>query len=130
MKQISLMNPSKETDNKLRWQADADGVLFKIYVPKARVPQPWPKRIVVRVREVQSADPTHRPSLSQDPKRPIVAIVEKVTEHTDTIRFAPRGDRRDWEIGEPYIPRKLLPDGNIGAVQIEIEWDYSAGTWS
>ena len=50
MKEISMlhqMQPSKETDNKLRWEAcDQD---FKLYIPKWRVPQPWPIRIVVRL---------------------------------------------------------------------------------
>ena len=39
----------KETDNKVRWTADVDGVTFSLYVPKWRVPEPWPSRIRVTV---------------------------------------------------------------------------------
>jgi hypothetical protein len=34
MPEIALMNPSKETDNKLRWWADVEGVPFKLYIPE------------------------------------------------------------------------------------------------
>ena len=63
-------------------------------------------------------------------ERPIVAIVDEVTEHTKTVRFAPRGKQEEWEIGEPYIPYSLLPDPLPRTVQVEVRWDRSAGTWS
>jgi hypothetical protein len=44
MGEVALMDPSKTTDNKLRWQADVEGVNFKLYIPKWRVPRPWPIR--------------------------------------------------------------------------------------
>jgi hypothetical protein len=34
MTEITPMDPSKETDNKLRWKADVSGVEFKLYIPK------------------------------------------------------------------------------------------------
>lgn len=39
----------KETENKLRWVVDVDGVAFKFYIPQRFVPQPPPKRIVVGI---------------------------------------------------------------------------------
>ena len=137
MAEIALMNPSKETDNKLRWQADVEGVSFKLYIPKKRVPRPWPVRILVRVSDVldtaqrQDRTPASTRKLGSSPlERPIGAIVEKVSEHTETVRFAPRGDPKDWEIGEPYIPYSLLPSPSVKTLRIEVEWDRTAGTWS
>jgi hypothetical protein len=134
MIEMILMDPSKETDNKLRWQADVEGVNFELYIPKWRVPQPWPNRILVRISDVSAeAEPQHPPATSASSAsvdRPIFAIVEKVREHTQTVRFAPRGDPKGWHIGEPYIPYNLLPTPDSQALRIEVEWDRSAGTWS
>ena len=131
MIEVALMDPSKETDNKLRWQADVEGVKFQLYVPKWRVPRPWPMRVLVRVGDVQAGGgPLPKPTTSGVLERPIVAIVEKVAEHTRTVRFAPRGDPKDWELGEPYIPYDWLPSPTIEAIRIEVEWDRSGGTWS
>jgi len=64
MVEIALMEPSKETDNKLRWKADVEGVSFKLYVPKWRVPRPWPTRILVRVSEVPAGGEDQPPKFS------------------------------------------------------------------
>ncbi len=128
---MALMDPSKETDNKLRWEADCEGVPFQLYVPKSRVPKPWPKRIRVRVGELQAKEKHQARSARLGPlERPIVAILDKVRDHTQTVRFKPRGDPNDWELGEPYIPRAILPDPEIEVVRIEVQWDRSAGDWS
>ena len=37
------MYSSKQTDLKLRWDSYVDRVLFELYIPKWRVPRPWPK---------------------------------------------------------------------------------------
>src|SRR5437667_4156669 len=108
MVEVALMDPSKTTDNKLRWQAVVEGVNFKLYVPKWRVPRPWPTRILVRISDVpagaQVRDQAATAASSNSLERPICGIVERVREHTQTVRFAPQGDPRDWEMGEPYIP--------------------------
>ena len=134
MSDIALMDPSKETDNKLRWAADVEGVKFQLYIPKWRVPRPWPNRILVRIIDVPAGVETQHPpatsASSASVERPIFQIVEKVREHTQTVRFAPLGDFNEWQIGEPYIPYSLLPSPSAQAVQIEVEWDRSAGTWS
>ena len=134
MVEIALMDPSKETDNKLRWQADVDGVKFKLYIFKWRVPRPWPTSILVRVSDVPAGgEPQHQPATSASSdslERPVCAIIEKVREHTQTVRFAPQGDPTGWEIGEPYIPYSLLSSSSVQTLRIEVAWDRSAGTWS
>lgn len=135
MGEVALMDPSKTTDNELRWQADVEGVNFKLYIPKWRVPRPWPIRILVRVIEMPSVTAQFQdfaPTVDSfdSLERPIRAIVEKIQEHTQTMRFAPTGDPKDWEIGEPYIPYSLLTYSSVQTVRIEVVWDRSAGTWS
>ena len=133
MREITLMNPSKETDNKLRWSAEVDGVVFKLYIPKWRVPTPWPARLKVFVDAQGDAirnDGAHRshsrPRASEDP---VVATVEKVTEHTETVRYRPTGDPDEWETGEPYVPYSLLPTPTPARLRLEVQWDRSEGTW-
>ena len=126
MIEMSLMAPSKETDNKLRWVADVDGVAFQLYVPKWRVPHPWPNRIRVFISE-PSTSPGSSPS--DKPENAIVAIVERVKDHSQTVRFAPAGDPKKWQIGEPYIPYGLLPNPSVQRLRVDVEWDRSAGTW-
>ncbi len=134
MIEVAMMDPSKQTDNKLRWQADVEGVSFKIYIPKWRVPRPWPTRILVRVGEpptgVQLQENVGAGTNSDSLERPIYATVERVSEHTETVRFKPLGDPKSWEIGEPYIPYSLLASPSVPTVRIEVMWDRSAGTWS
>jgi hypothetical protein len=137
MKEVALMHPSKETDNKLRWQSMVEGVSFKLYIPKWRVPRPWPVRIIVSVTNIPKDEGSaggHRSPDSHERvtslEQPIIATLRKVREHTQTVRFAPQGDPDSWEIGEPYIPHSLLPDTSSDAIQIEVRWDRSAGTWS
>jgi hypothetical protein len=126
MIEMSLMSPSKETENKLRWVADVDGIPFQLYIPKWRVPTQWPNRIRVFISEL--SDPQSSRS-SVVPKDPIVVVVERVSEHTQTVRFAPEGDPKEWQVGEPYIPYGLLPTPTSNRLRLEIEWDTSAGTW-
>lgn len=51
MREIVAMSLLNETDNKLRWEADVDGVSFKLYIPKWRVPKPWPDMVKVVIDE-------------------------------------------------------------------------------
>ena len=129
MFKLSLMVPSKETDNKLRWETDVEGVAFKLYIPKWRVPRPWSRLILVRLSAATSSQ-QQVPLCGDDPDSPISAIVERICEHSETARFAPRGDPKDWQIGEPYIPYKILPSDSVRTLRIDIEWDHSAGTWT
>lgn len=125
---MTLMGPSKETDNKLRWQANVDGVEFKLYIPKARVPYPWPKGILVELREPKESERQH--TSPTDLEAPIIAIVGRKSEHSQTARFTPYGDATEWEVGEPYIPYNLLPTPSISDLCIKVTWDRSSGTWN
>src|SRR6266568_4800894 len=130
MREIALMNPSKETDNTLRWSADVEGVPFKLYIPKWRVPAPWPVGLQVVVDE-KATTPQARPKLprpgSPELERPIISIAEKVREHTETVRYKPIGLPDGWESGEPYVPYALLPTPPPDRLRLEVRWDRSAG---
>lgn len=133
MREISLMNPSKETDNKLRWWADVDGISFKLYIPKWRVPVPWPVRLEVVVDQQASSTssvPKAPRAGSSELEHSIIATLEKVQEHTETVRYRPSGDPESWELGEPYVPYTILPTPSPERLRIEVRWDRSAGTWS
>jgi hypothetical protein len=101
MREVTMMNPSKETDNKLRWSADVDGVIFHLYIPKWRVPAPWPVMLEVLVGPL-TASPAMDRSLprpgSPELERPIVTTMEMVMEHTQTVRYRPIGDPKSWEM--------------------------------
>jgi len=132
MRKIALMNPSKETDNKLRWWADVEGVSFKLYIPKWRVPAPWPVGLEVIVDEKTTSPPgvPTQPCVgSPELERPIITIVERVQEHTETIRYRPMGHPDSWEIGEPYVPYTVLPTPPPERLRLEVRWDRSEGTW-
>src|SRR5437899_1417182 len=111
MLEMNIFEAAKETTNKLRWDANVDGTTFSLYIPKWRVPDPWPSRIWVNIfpRRAEGAD---LPNVTQAAihsdstlrHEPIVATVEKVSELSNTIRYAPTGDQSEWEIGEPYVP--------------------------
>jgi len=133
IRQALLMNPSSETANKLRWHVDIEGVPFSLYIPKRRVPMPWPRQIAVSV----SATPMNLggPSYgsvtetSIDPRLPIVALLQLEAERKHTVRYRPLGDVKTWEVGKPYIPYSLLPESAPKLIQLEVRWDFSAGSW-
>lgn len=129
---IIPMHPSKETVGKLRWSAIIDGVTFNMYIPKERVPQPWPARIEVVLSEKPSGrQPTqeHSRAETNELERPIIATVEKDSEHTKTVKYRPIGPDDEWEIGEPYVPFALLPEPVPERLRVEVRWDRSAGSW-
>lgn len=124
---------SKETENKLRWQADVDGVPFELYIPKWRVPLPWPTHIRVAISErgtISSVQPGHAGTAPTEEmlEQPIRVVADRVREQTKTVRFKPRGDKRYWELGEPYIPYSLLPSASVINVHVEVRWARSVGT--
>jgi hypothetical protein len=118
MAEVTLMLRSKETDNKQRWAADVNGVEFKLYIPKHRIPDPFPPSIVVRISPVTGAEPSSVP----DPDQPIRCVVARVCEHTQTVRYCPLGDAKGWQIGEPYIPFGMLPESPPLYLLVEVHW--------
>lgn len=123
---MTLLDAAKETDNKLRWDADVDGVRFSLYIPKWRVPEPWPERIRVTLYEGH-VDPGTRSLLTRTLttaevlKLPIVCHLRSFREHTRTVRYRPVGDPCAWQIGEPYVPAPLT-FGGAAKLTMTVEW--------
>lgn len=136
MLDLRLCHDAKETDNKLRWDVFVReaGTTFSIYIPKWRVPTPWPSRIFVSVtsRRVGEYDAPNLSikSVREAPVRalePIVVSATRYSNHTKTIRFNPDGDNSRWETGSLYIPISLLEDGSDSErVRLIILWDMSS----
>ena len=103
----------KETDNKHRWITDVDGVAFKLYIPRAALPDPPPPRIRVWVEK------DSRRATNANTK----AVVELKEKHSNTIRYAPVGDPKEWQIGEPYIPVTVLDRPWPERLHIAVSWD-------
>src|SRR5579884_3935787 len=99
----------KLTDRKVRWNAEYHGAPFELYIPQWRVREPIPNVVYVDIEAAHPAEgsvsPPERPPSPGASRSTIVALVDKVREHTKTVRYRPRGLPDDWEIGEPYIPQ-------------------------
>jgi hypothetical protein len=129
--EMTFFEASKETENKLRWDTTVGGAIFSQYIPKWRVPQPWPKTIglCLSPRRSGTEDP---PNLSPADVRdhptsrlePIVAIVRRFREHTKTLRYDPVGHPDTWEIGNPYIPY-LLTFEESDFLRLIVLWDLA-----
>ena len=129
MIEMILLHYEKQTDNKLRWDAKVDDTQFELYIPKWRVPEPWPSKIFVEIipitTEQNNSGYMSSDKVKEDPtlaSKPIYADVVMKREHTKTIRYCPEGDKRNWEIGEPYIPKELTHD-KAERLRIYVEWD-------
>ena len=104
----------KETDYKYRWTRDEEGVAFKLYVPQAVVPRPYPSRIRVWVE----TDPRQAASIKANLK----CVVERHDELGDTVRYRPVGEGDTWPIGEPYIPKTVLTKPWPQQLHIAVSW--------
>ena len=120
----------KETENKLRWDADVDETKFEFYIPKWRIPEPYPDTILIRIGMPDEFENKRRFTKEEVEKNPelrknkIYAEVEKVSEHTKTVRFDPVDETENWEIGSPYIPKVVLDEINevIDYLSLSVEW--------
>ncbi len=132
MEALKMMNPSKRTENKLRWTRDVKGTPFHFYIPQSCVPEPRPVQIIVLINHVE---PGFQTSIQRrrNLRRPIVAFVKFDKSCTRTARYEPEGYHDLWEIGQPYIPYEILEKVTPGTIperlRIEVMWDYTAGTW-
>ena len=124
-----LLAYHKETDNKHRWDALVDDTMFELYIPKWRIPDPVPGKILVRIftdKKNALFMRTYTPSeVSDDPdirRQPIFAEVSFTREHTKTFRYDPVGDNNQWEIGSPYIPKSVLEYEKIDTLYLTVEW--------
>lgn len=105
---MTQLDEAKETFNKIRWDAYVGNVIFSLYIPKWRVPEPWPSSIWVKILpRRQGGDDA--PNLSQNDiesnsefkQEPIVATVSRYSSHSRTDRYSPLGPVETWEIGSP-----------------------------
>lgn len=125
-----VMRPSRKTPNTLRWEAhvEKDKKDFELYIPKWRVPKPWPGRIRVRISPHHGEDlevPDRNTYTLESLREPISALVTPTKDHVNTRQYEPSGDREDWQIGFPYIPYSLIPPGSDLLV-IQVEWDLDS----
>jgi hypothetical protein len=60
--EMVLLESRKETENKLRWDAQLTDAAFSLYIPKEQVPDPWPGRIRVRVEALEGRRPGLAPN--------------------------------------------------------------------
>ncbi|NLS78479.1 MAG: hypothetical protein GXY76_14580 [Chloroflexi bacterium] len=120
------LEPSKETVTKLRWSAyvEEDNAPFELYIPKWRVPEPWPGRIRVGIAAYKGKPSAFKESPFSEgrPEDPIRVLVRRVSDLVHSVRYAPLGEPESWQIGEPYIPYSLIPGGADWLV-IEVAWD-------
>ncbi len=124
-----LLTYCKETDNKCRWDALVDDTLFELYIPKWRIPDPVPGKVLIRIFTNKKNVPfskTYTPDdASENPdvrKEPIFAEVEFTEEHKKTFRYDPTGDNKKREIGSPYIPKSVLEFEKIEKLYLNVEW--------
>lgn len=117
---LLTLGVTKETDNKLRWDVDVEGVRFSLYVPKVHVPSPPPQQLRVRIA---AGDAGQR---QRSDNAALNAVVTRVDDKTRTVRYRPTGDAEDWQIGEPYIPYGVLdaisPSQTPEKLTISVEW--------
>jgi hypothetical protein len=129
MIEMALLRPSKETQNKLRWSShiEKDDAPFHLYIPKWRVPEPWPGRISVGIEPFSSkpSDFAQSPYDSENLDNQIEVLVKRIEVHTRTVKYAPFGDEKEWQIGEPYIPFSLIPPDSDFLI-IEVKWDLES----
>lgn len=124
MIEMVLLGPSKETDAKLRWSTHVkkDDAPFHLYIPKWRVPEPWPGRVYVAIQAFEGDASMFVLSPCRPLESSIRVLVQPVSDRTRTRRYAPLGDKSQWQMGQPYIPYSLIP-ANSHLLLIEVQWD-------
>lgn len=119
------------TDNKVVYHTREYAERFTLYIPKWRVPLPWPEKIRFGLDD----DPTATAPKPQGPpsapyrnlEEPLIAGLKKRENKTKTVRYCPIGAQNDWEVGEPYIPLVWLDTPPQNLLRIEVHWDRTAG---
>jgi hypothetical protein len=120
-----------ETDNKLRWDGEAAGVLLELYVPKWRVPHPMPDTVEVRLSPASGIPgdmlPVTQEMVRRDPglkEQPIAVVLKKGAGHTRTIRYNPI-DPETAETGNVYVPF-CLTFGGVQWLSLTVKWKVSS----
>lgn len=124
-----VLEYSKATGGTFRWDAMVDDTRFELYIPNWRVPLPVPQRVRVEIflpgdnhpglSQLKQGETISAPGRRQSP---IVVRVQRIEEHARTYRYDPIGDYKLREIGNPYIPKTLLPAEAPSELTISVEW--------
>ncbi len=128
MKQI-IAKWKKTTENKIIWTAYLGSVPFNLYIPKWRIPEPVPEKILIKIffssEEVRDKKFISKTDIQLEPqlkRKKIYSDVHKFSEHSQTIRFDPNGESNNWEIGSPYLPKSILKGQDFKELSLVIEW--------
>ncbi len=129
MIEMALLEPSKETENKLRWSAyiEEDDTAFHFYIPKWRVPKPWPGRIFVGIEPFSGDKKNFSQSIFDEDNldNSIKVLIKPISKLSRTVRYTPLDEKKEWQIGEPYIPFSLIPfDSHL--LKVEVKWDLDS----
>jgi hypothetical protein len=76
-----------ETHNKVKWAARLGDTTFNFYIPKWRVPEPWPDCIAVTISISDDEDSTRhggRSMRAKDRSLPISSVTDRVSDHSRT----------------------------------------------
>ena len=128
MIEMNILEKTKETENKVRWDTYIEGTKFSLYIPKWRVPEPVPVKIIVDLffsplpEQKNIIVPKIAVSNPNLCRLPIISHLKQHSYHTETIRYDPIGDSDIWEIGSPYIPCSLLPNSDVETILICVQW--------
>jgi len=117
----------KKTEGKFRWDAIVDDTKFEFYIPKWRVPSPTPRTIRVKIYRPGEEHPLalekrNENAINELLEMPINAKIAFTKEHTKTIRYDPIWDKKEWNIGSPYIPKSLLLPDIPKQLTLIVEW--------
>src|SRR5580692_5424120 len=130
------MHQDSETDMSIRWIKAVDGVPFKLYIYRERVPNPVPRTIDVSifkdeslytreltrlgrqsVKDLTSSDRAYLSGIGLDESQLVAAGGEAILgaaflsprpNHTETVRYNSKRKDKELEFGDPYIPKSIL----------------------
>jgi hypothetical protein len=119
---------SDDTGGKLVWSAGTSNARFYFYIPKWRVPEPWPALVHVHITDnltewekYEPLTPTVAQKKAELLERPILAKIGYSELHKETFRYDPFGVQ-EVEIGSPYIPMFLLPFEPPKVLLVRVQW--------
>ena len=129
-----LCTYSKSTEGMHRWDAMIGHAPLEIYIPRWRVPDPYPSHISVEIFEwaeyLQSINYLYQEELLANPELSHNSIVTRVTFNKDcslTAKYKTDLNNDVREIGDPFIPKTLLSTLPPKRLVIVINWERGNG---
>jgi hypothetical protein len=121
----------KDTANWYRWDAKIDDTLLEIYLPKWRVPDPYPLRISMEIYEPSEYRrpivPLDQEEALANPRLRRAPIVAEVTftnkDRSPKVEYGPVLNDNVREIGDLFIPKTLLAGLTPKRLVIVIDWE-------